>query len=439
MKLRAITALLLLATAALMGADDKPNAAPNDGEIAIVGATAIPMTTERVLPDQTIIIRGDRIVAIGPRTTLAPSRGARVIDGRGMFVIPGLADMHVHMSAEDIPLFLANGVTTVRELNGSATTLALRDAIARGERLGPRMIVSGPLIAGEKQRWRHVLVTNADEAKKEVESEIRAGYDEIKVYSGLNRASYDAIAATAIAAGKRFVGHVPEQVGLDAAVLAGQATIEHADTIASAAGHPPDPARIPQLVDLLKTHRTWFTPTLGVLSNLSVAGTPEYEKRLKSVPTDLVDPSLRGWWTSLTKPRNRPRDTAYAQFLNSYVRDAAAAGVLMLFGTDCPNPLAVPGYAIHEETRALREAGLTPYAILRTATVAPAAYLGEAGEFGVLAPGSRADVVILGANPLDDIANLRQVRSIVLRGRFISHEELEAGVAKTREAYKSPS
>src|SRR5213075_3499604 len=129
MKLRAITASLLLVTAALMAGDTR-SASLGDGEIAIVGATAIPMTTERTLPDQTIVIRGDRIVAIGPRTTLAPPRGARIIDGRGMFVIPGLADMHVHMSAEDIPLFLANGVTTVRELNGSATTLALRDAIA---------------------------------------------------------------------------------------------------------------------------------------------------------------------------------------------------------------------------------------------------------------------------------------------------------------------
>ncbi|HVT43687.1 MAG TPA: amidohydrolase family protein [Thermoanaerobaculia bacterium] len=397
--------------------------------VAIVGASVIPMTSPDVLTDQTILLRGERIVAVAPRTMLRVPKGARTIDARGLFVIPGLSDMHVHTRDEDMPLFLANGITTVREMNGTPTLLALRDAIARRERLGPTLIVAGPLLAGEKQRWRHLLISSPEEASSEVQREIRAGYDEIKIYSGLSRQAWEAIAREAARGGKRFVGHVPKSVGIEDAVAWGQTTIEHTETIAQNA---PDAAHIGRLVTLLHSHRTWFTPTLGVELNIGMAGTAEYASRYESVPVDLVDPAIRAWWESLKQPRDHAPDPRYRQAKQLFVLAAAEGGVPMLLGTDCPNPLCVPGYGLHEETRALQEAGLSPYTILEMATKAPAAYLRKDGEFGVVAPGARADLVLLRSNPLDDIANLRHVEGVVVRGRHLDRTSLEQGVERVR-------
>lgn len=416
-----------------LGCSTTRAASPQPVTLAIVGANVISMTAPQTQPEQTILIANDRIVAVMPsRDAVVPS-GARVIDGRGLFVIPGLADMHVHMSEDDLPLFLANGVTTVREMNGTSSLLALRGAIARGEKLGPRMIVAGPLLAGVKQRWRHKLITTPEEATTEVESEIHAGYDEIKVYDGLTATTYAAIVEAAKKGGKRFVGHVPEAVGLANALDAGQSTIEHGEMIANAAGHPPDAAKIGELVSLLRRHGTWFTPTLGVETILSTLGSDDTNALFASAPLDLVDSGTRGWWESLRERKSGPNGAAYLKFKRDFVRAASEAGVPFLAGTDTPNPLMVPGFGIHIETKALTAAGLTPYRILQMLTSDPARYLGDAGKFGVVAAGATADLVLLERDPLAGLDNLRAVRGVVVRGRWLDRAALDAGVSTVRE------
>jgi imidazolonepropionase-like amidohydrolase len=426
--------LPLLVLLAALACGHAPLAPVPHATLAIVGANVLTMTSANVLPSQTVLIDGNRIVAVGPARDVRVPAGVRAIDGRGLYLLPGLADMHVHMTTDDLPLFLANGVTTIRELNGTPKHLELRDAIARGGRQGPRMIVSGPLLSGIKQRWRHRLITTAAEGTSEVESELAAGYDEIKIYSGLTPESYAAIVAAAKKGGKRFVGHVPAAVGLAAAVEAGQSTVEHTEMLAEFAGHPPDPARIDAAVALLRAHGTYFTPTLGVENVLGALGSAETLALFDSVPMDLVDSGTRGWWNSLRGRKSGPDSAAYVSFKRQAVRRAHDAGVPLLFGTDTPNPLIVPGFGIHVETQALRGAGLEPFAILQMMTVNPARYLGRSQTMGLVAAGADADLLLVDGNPLADITALRNVRGLVLQGAWLDRQALDTGVERARRA-----
>jgi vacuolar-type H+-ATPase subunit F/Vma7 len=183
-----------------------------DSAIIFRNVSVVPMDSERVLPNQTVVVKNGNIIAIGEAERLAIPANAVVIDGSGKYLLPGLADMHVHTDPSDFPLFLANGITTVREMNGSADHLKWRTQLASGELLGPRLFVASTMIAGEKQRYRHVLVSNPNEAAKVVKEFAEQRYDFIKVYNGLSREVYDQIIQTAREAKIPVVGHIPKQL-----------------------------------------------------------------------------------------------------------------------------------------------------------------------------------------------------------------------------------
>ncbi len=199
--------------------------------IAFVGVTVIPMDRERSLPNQTVIVRGDRIVEIGPADRVrAPERALRV-EGRGKYLIPGLAEMHAHLPGGQAPdsivartlfLYVSGGITTVRGMLGHPRHLALRERAARGEVLSPTIYASGPSFNGNS-------VTTPEAAAKAVREQKAAGYDLLKIHPGVTRAVFDTLAATARRVGIPFAGHVPEEVGLARAIEAGYATIEHLD------------------------------------------------------------------------------------------------------------------------------------------------------------------------------------------------------------------
>lgn len=400
------------------------------GDLALVGATVVPMASEGALTGHIVLIRGERIVAVAPAATV-DTTGASVVDVTGQWILPGLADMHVHIQGEhDLPLFVLNGVTTVRNLFGSPEHLRWRDATATGALLGPTIYTSGPIVDGDPPVWPgSAVVTTAEAARAEVVAEKKAGYDWIKVYGGLPRAAYDAVLAEAKAQGMPVAGHVPKDVGL-AGVLAaagGQRSIEHLDGYVTADGAPPAPALTAQTV----AAGIWNCPTLVVHDRFGKLDAPEQLAGTRGL--ELVTPVIRAAWD----PRNDFRlarwtpDKFAAQRRGNQARKElvgalARAGARLVLGTDTGNPYVIPGFAVDDELALLVGAGLTPWQALRTATVAAAELEGTPGAFGVVAAGARADLLVVTRDPLADIANIVDPSMVIVRGYLHHRAELVA-------------
>jgi imidazolonepropionase-like amidohydrolase len=417
----------------LIGMMASPGGADPDEVTAIVHGTVVPMDAERELAAHTILVRDGRIAWIGPDSLADVPPGARIIDAGGSWVVPGLADMHVHAGEEDLPVFVANGVTTVREMNGTPAHLALRAEIREGRRAGPSLIVTGPLLAGEEQPWRHVVVRTPDEGRALVGNQAEAGYDAIKIYDGLSRETYDVIAAAADSAGIPFVGHVPRAVGLERVLEAGQRSIEHVNQIAETL-RSADSVVLAEVAAGIARTGAWVTPTLASVEALSRRGTPWYEERLAMREVGLVDPGLVEWWRSLgaeaPDSAHQARRGASVEDTRALVRALRDADVPLLAGTDTPNPLMVPGFALHEELAALVAAGLSPYEALRAATAEAARFAGATEEFGTIREGSRADLVVVAGDPLSDVAALRRPVGVMVRGEWFPRESLEALISE---------
>jgi imidazolonepropionase-like amidohydrolase len=405
--------------------------------MAIVNATVVPMDSERVIRDATVIVRGDRIIWVGPGATAKIPADAERVDARGAFVLPGLADLHVHTEERDLPLYLRNGVTTIRELNGSAQLLALRDRIRHGELAGPTMHVAGTLLAGTKQPWRHVLITTPNEARAAVREHAAAGYEFIKAYSGLSAESYAAIVDEAARLRIRVIGHVPQAVGLAGVLAAKQAEIEHLDQIFASTIYRDTTnwrTRIDSIARAIAAAGTWVNPTLAVEEGLSRTGTAWYAAQLQRPEMKLVDSATMAWWSSLSGRRSDSAHTAAPASADEYPSARARAivamkryavasfdshGVQMLMGSDLPNPLMVPGFALHDELSALVGAGLTPFRAIATATRNASTFMGG-DRFGVIAPGARADLIVVARNPLEDVQVLRSPSRVLVRGRWVT-------------------
>jgi imidazolonepropionase-like amidohydrolase len=424
-----------IATAILLCAP--PHAAQETpGATVFSGVSILTMESSEVLHDQAVVVRGAGIAWIGPVGELEMPAGALRIDGGGRWLMPGLADMHVHVGASDLPLFLANGVTTIREMNGSEGHLALRDSIEQGLRPGPRMIVTSPLLAGEAQRWRHELIEDPETAYAIAHEAEQAGYDYMKVYDGLSRAAYRALAEASTTLGLPLTGHLPEAVGLDGVLDAGQRSIEHVEQIMYATvGHRPDTSRIPEIAARVAGTLTWVTPTLAAQRMLSLSRTPAYNERLRRPEMRFMDPGLMGWWRSLAAPDDaaesspdsprRQRAQAFYGFQCDLAFALHEAGVPLLVGTDTPNPLLVPGYSIHLELAALAGAGIPAPAVLRAATRGAAEFTGDDATWGVVRPGAVADLLLLTTDPREDLSTLEEPLGVMVRGRWLDRSALD--------------
>lgn len=407
-------------------------------------AAVLSMEAGSFLPGHAVMVTGSEIRWVGPMAEARVPDGARRIDASGRYLVPGLADMHAHFEASDLPLFLANGVTTVRKMNGTPGHVALRDSIARGLRAGPRMFVASPLLAGEAQRWRHELIESASDAYATAHRAEEVGYDFLKVYDGLSAEAYAALAEASGTLGIPLTGHIPSDVGLDAVLQAGQKSIEHAEQIMYATvDHRPDPAAIPGITagiaGRIAATDTWVTPTLASQWMLSLRGTAAYAERLDRPEMRFVDAGLMGWWRSLAPEEGaadpppgdarRERAEAFYGFLRDLTRALHEAGVPLLVGTDTPNPLLVPGYSLPLELSALVEAGIPSFEVLRAATEGAARFMGAEGEWGVIRPGAAADLVLLEADPLVDIGVFEAPVGVMAAGRWMDRDALERLVA----------
>jgi imidazolonepropionase-like amidohydrolase len=439
--------LLVLLGLAVTAQEDGEPARP--APLAIVGATVIPLDSERRLADHTLLVENGRISALGPRGEVALPADAQVIDGTGRFLMPGLVDMHVHAWAEsDLTLFLVHGVTTVRNLFGSPMHLAWREQVASGARVAPTIVTAGPIVDGRPPNWPNSLVvTTPEEARSAVALHVEAGYDFIKVYNRLPADAYAALVEEAALAGLPVDGHVPRAVGLEGVLAAKQRVIEHLTGYGIVVAKPGvvsgtsglddnvgwqhiDDANLAKLVESTKAAGTWNCPTFVVFQKWLEPR--DFERELGMAHMRYAPPFTIQLWRQMnsgltTEMRVAGRDSIPGRM--RFVKALSDAGGRVLVGTDMGNPLVLAGYSLHEELANFVAAGLTPYRALVAATRSPAECLGQAGEFGTLAVGLRADMLLLHHDPLLDVDNARDPVGVVARGRWLDRADLAGRLA----------
>jgi imidazolonepropionase-like amidohydrolase len=425
-------ALLALIGVVLLAAPVRARAqvCPNGAPVAFVAADVLTMNDSTPLRGVTVLVRAGVIEAVGDDPI--PANACR-IDARGKTLLPGLADMHVHTEERELPIFLFNGVTTVREMNGSPEHVALRERVARGELLGPRLLVTSPLLSGIPLLYRHKVIKNADDAYAAAHEAKAAGYDFLKIYDDLSRESYEALVTAGNALGLRLDGHVPAAVGLEAVIEAGQ-SIQHMDKIVFAlAGHTGDTTKLAELPRLFGGRANWVTPTLASLRALDLSGTPEYAARLRSPEMAYADSGTLDYWGSLRGSGTRAyKESSYLAMQKTALARLREMGVRMTLGTDAANPLMLPGFSVHDELEALViHGGFSPYEALLTATRNAADFVGDARS-GRVAPGARADLLMVDSNPLAGLAVLRDPSGVMVNGRWLDRAALSELRAKSR-------
>lgn len=425
---------------------DEPAPDPHPEVVAFVDVHVVPMDRERVLSDQTVVVRGDRIETLGPSASTPVPAGAFRVEGRGRYLVPGLADMHVHTTSgtfahlrNDFVSWMAHGVTTLRVMWGSPGVLAERGRIEAGEVLGPSLLVASAGIDGPGGVWEAFTpsVASPDEARQRTAEHVAAGYDFIKVYNELDDASYHAIVSEASRSGTPVVGHVPWRVGIESVQDAGQSTSEHFIGIKREAatvfnGGELDLARVTEVVERSAAAGLTHTPTITVdaLSRAqarSIQNGPE----IRYISPGMRDFFATGYHHGLKDPVAE-REHRNHRLMIAAVRDA---GGRLLVGTDAGFGWILPGSSIHDELTSFEQAGLSPYETLRAATADAAASAGREDEFGRIAVGLRADLVLVARNPLVEVAALRESSGTMVRGRWLSRGTLEAMREAIRAEY----
>jgi imidazolonepropionase-like amidohydrolase len=439
--------------------------------LAITHANVIDVTGGPTQRNYTVVISGDRITEMGNSSKIRAPKNAEVVDATGKFLIPGLWDMHVHPDGKDyLPLFIANGVTGIRVMWGDPEDHEWRKAIEAGDLIGPRMIIASPLVDGPKPYWRgSISVSSEAEARQVVIKAKQDGADFVKVYQFLPRDLYFAIADEAKKQGMPFAGHVPISVSAQEASSAGQKSFEHLVGILPACssrsadllkGQQDDltegllakprfwgahvvesrqmmldtysPDQVAALCAVLKGNGTWQVPTLTLLRMFAYGDDPAFLKdaRLKYVPIH----TRASWDPSAIDGKRSPEDFAYMK--REFQKDLEVvgamqrAGVGILAGTDTANPFCFPGFSLHDELGLLVQAGLSPMEALQAATLNPARFQGKENDLGTVEKGKIADLVLLDANPLDEIGNTKRIAAVVSAAKFYSRAALDRMLAK---------
>ena len=421
--------------------------------IAIVGVTIIPMTEgTTTLADHTVLIRAGRISAVGPRDRVVVPAGAHVVQGGNRYLVPGLADAHVHLEYVPDPnvlkLFVANGVTSVRSMDGRPYILDWRRGVNAGIIVGPRIVTAGPIIDGSPPaRADNLSVASAAEARAEVARQAAAGYDFIKLYTNLSAEAYAAAINEARQRGLRVAGHIPKAVPLETA-MGSQWSIEHLGDFASAVAAPGGPAppawarrtlaaplgesRVAALSRQLASSQVWVVPTM-IQQDRWLGSAAEVERWASEPAIRNLPEAVLGQWRRVNGRFAARMDaddwTMLAQARSNRLVVLGAlhrAGVKLAVGTDTPNPFVAMGASIHHELASFVAAGLSPQEALKAATVAPARLFGLEEEQGTIEVGKRADLLLLARNPLDDIGHVAVPVGLVLNGRWFSDTDLKA-------------
>jgi imidazolonepropionase-like amidohydrolase len=421
--------------------------------IAFTNVTVIPMDRERAIPDQTVVVRGERIVAMGRSADIAIPADAMRIEGRNKFLMPGMAEMHAHIpggAATDafmhrvLALFVANGITTIRGMLGDPRHLALRSAVASGAVVGPTIYTAGPSFNGKSAPSPEVAVKMVQEQKA-------AGYDLLKVHPGVPRAAFDAMAASANKLRIPFSGHVPAEVGLERALAAKYHSIDHIDGYFEYAVKPDapvdlknpgffgvnftghlDPARLAEAVKATKRAGVWIVPTQGLLEIFMSPATPDELRKsagVEYVPAPVVEQWVKQRQTFMTQPGfNKDTNERFLAERRRLLKSLHDAGVDIAMGSDAIQTFSVPGFSIQNEMTAMARSGLTPYQIYLSGSRNVARFFNRESEAGSVAIGRIADLVLLDADPLADVGNFARQTGTMVRGRWHARADLLAKI-----------
>ena len=458
--LRSLVILLALAWMALSSPRRAHAQKPSVNDLLVVdNVTVVDVRTGKLEPDQTVILERHRISSIRPSKSAKYPPNAESVNGKGGYLIPGLWDMHVHLvfgdwfpDAKDIslPLFIANGVTSVRDMGSELDVVQdWRTQIEAGRLIGPRILTSGPMLDGPKPRFpSSIAIASAEEARHAVDDLKAHGADFIKLQSLLPR---DAVLAIAEEARKReiaFAGHVPNAMRASDMSEAGMKSFEHLIGIFEGSSTAEDAfleggktegrflatydeARAASLAALLAKNHTWQCPTLVWERGGNLLDVSDFsgDARVKYVPGPWKNKTWKRFTEEITQGYGTDDLATRKKFIDKeleVVRMLEKAGVPFLAGTDTPAGVHIfPGFSLHEELERFVAAGFTPLEALQTATLNPAQFFGMAGQLGAIEEGKLADMVLLSANPMEDIANTKKIAGVFVNGRYFSHSQIE--------------
>jgi hypothetical protein len=411
---------------------------------AFVDVTVIPMTAGGAIQRQTVLVDGGRITAIGPVASVRVPAGATTIDGRGKFLMPGLGDAHAHLSMAGagpnlaeraLTLFALHGVTMIRSAYTEPHHRDVVSRVERGEIIGPRTVMVSPAFHGQS-------APNPQVARDSLRSYHRQGYRTTKILPGLSRETFDTLVAESKASGMKIAGHVPQGISLQHA-LASYTSLEHLDGYLEAMHATPgaqggffgmgllgglDTTRLPELVRLTRQAGTVVVPTEFEMELFVTTESGAMHARRPEMR--YVAPAVVAAWTrqkdNFARGAGVTPDiaTRYAGIRRSVIRRLHEAGVPIALGSDAFDLFSVPGPGVFDELAVYVEAGLSSQAALATATTTVAKLLDLPGVTGTVAVGSAADLVLLEANPLQDIANVRRQAGVMLGGRWFDHADL---------------
>ena len=409
--------------------------------VAFVNVNVLPMDRDAVLPGQTVVVRDGKIVDMGPSVRVPD--GATRVDGAGKFLMPTLAEMHAHIPGGKEPdalvektlfLYAANGVGTIRGMLGDPRHLQYRERAAKGELFSPRIYTSGPSFNGK-------TTPTAEAAAAAVAAQKAAGYDLLKIHPGVPRAAFDALDAKADEVGIPFAGHVPLDVGLQRALEAKYRSIDHLDGYVEALAREPqtsqffglnlvqqvDESKLPALVAATKQAGVWMVPTQVLFDSLlsdddpsAMAAWPE----MRYMPAATV----KNWIeqkTNITGKFSAEDRRRFLELRRRILKALLDGGVDYALGSDAPQWWNVPGFSAHRELRSLVLAGFTPFQALQSGTFNAARYFGTEAANGSVATGKRADLLLLDANPVEDIANSTRIAGVMIAGRWMDRRALD--------------
>ena len=441
-----------------------PEDAVSASVYTITDVTIVDVEMGSLVPGQTVIIVKDRIDKIGAHGTIQIPQGSTIIDGHGLYLMPGLVDAHVHYF--DAPVFgrlmIANGVLLVRDMgNPNEYILPLRDELNQGKTLGPEMIATGSILDGNPPLIPQISLglNTPEEARTVVRQQTESGVDMIKVYSTLDRDVFLAIVEESDKYGIKVVGHVPDSIYIEDAAAAGLDSMEHwfgfEKIIANSLGEPVnlsysgmgsqayyferlgeiDPAVLQDIYQRLRVNGLTVVPTVVTFKDFP--GMDMLETGI--LPGgEYITQNLLAIWKSQWAGQNDIPDSLWQNW-SQMVNGLNQAGVPLMVGTDLMVPGIIPGFSVHEEMAIWQEAGIPSADILRSATFVPAQFMGLGDRLGSISEGKTASMVLVRANPLENIHNAQQIESVFLRGQYFSREDLDQLLIEAKTLAQQPT
>ncbi len=452
-----LAAVVLIACSASSVTPTPPPA--NAERVAIVDVTIVDVDRGTAVPGRTVIVAGETVESIGATGDVRIAGGERTIDGRGLYLMPGLVDAHVHFFDPGVfgRLMVANGVLLVRDMGlPTEAVLPLRDELNRGDMLGPEMVATGALLDGVPPLIPSISIGAAtpEEGQEAVRRQAAAGVDMIKVYSRLEKDTFLAIVDEAQALGLKAVGHVPESIYIEEAAAAGLSSSEHLfgfeKVIGKLLGEPINlqtyagmGTDMGYLLRLDELHGEGLQAAYGRLRDYGLTVCPtvlvyKTGTRIDAIlagdypMSEYISPTVWDIWTSQWSDQS-PLPEAVWQSWAKMVAQLHAAGLSLMVGTDTGFAGIIPGFAVHEEMTIWQDAGISPAEVLRSATLVPAQFMGLGDRLGSIAEGKAASMILLRANPLVDIRNAQQIEGVFLHGEYFSREDLDQLLAEARE------